>query len=293
MDLVIDNQPRLIGLLALACALAALAAPLQVAAQVAAHDAARAAEQTAALSGVQTPPWPRPLSAYAGGSDACIVVHDPATRQYFIHNLAQCEERLAPCSTFKVPNALVGLEVGVLTGPGDVKHWDGTEHSRPELNQDHDLASAMRHSVVWYFQEVALDVGAERMQAALDAWGYGNRNISGGQDRFWLNSSLRISALEQVRFMSELAGDALPASPLNQAVVRTLIRQTDDVPTGLRGELYGKTGSCAGPKGDYGWFTGFLERDGQTHAFAVNVKGEGQWGADARRLAIEVLQDMH
>lgn len=286
MDLVMDKHPRLVGLLALACALAASAAPLQVAAQVAAQAAAQHDEHT-------PPPWPRPLSAYAGGSEACIVVHDPATRQYYIHNLAQCEERLAPCSTFKVPNALVGLESGVLAGPGDVKHWDGTEHSRPELNQDHDLASAMRHSVVWYFQKVALDVGAERMQAALDAWGYGNRDISGGQDRFWLSSSLRISALEQVRFMSELAGDALPASPLNQAVVRALIRQTDDVPTGLRGELYGKTGSCSGPKGDYGWFTGFLERDGQTHAFAVNVKGEGQRGTDARRIAIEVLQDMH
>jgi beta-lactamase class D len=232
------------------------------------------------------------LSAYAGDSAACIAIHDPATRQYYIHNVAQCEERLAPCSTFKVPNALVGLESGVLAGPGDVKRWDGTEHSRAVLNQDHDLASAMRHSVVWYFQAVARDVGAERMQAALDAWGYGNRNISGGQDRFWLSSTLRISALEQLRFMSELAGDALPASPVNQAVVRSLIRQTDDLPAGLRGELYGKTGSCSGPKGDYGWFTGFLERDGQTHAFAVNVKGEGQWGADARRIAIEVLRDM-
>lgn len=291
MKLVIERTRPSGRLLALTCALAVLAMPMPVGAQVAAPVAAPAAAQHDEHT---PPPWPRPLSAYADGSDACIVIHDPATRQYYIHNLAQCEERLAPCSTFKVPNALVGLESGVLTGPGDVKRWDGTEHSRPVLNQDHDLASAMRHSVLWYFQEVALDVGAERMQAALDAWGYGNRDISGGQDRFWLSSSrsLRISALEQVRFMGELARDALPASPLNQAVVRALIRQTDDVPTGLRGELYGKTGSCAGPQGDYGWFTGFLERDGQTHAFAVNVKGEGLWGADARRIAIEVLQDM-
>jgi beta-lactamase class D len=285
MNLVIERTQTLGRLLTLTCVLAVLALPLPLGAQVATPAPTQHDEHT-------RPPWPRPLSAYADGSVACIVIHDATTRQYYIHNLAQCEERLAPCSTFKVPNALVGLESGVLAGPGDVKRWDGTAHSRQVLNQDHDLASAMRHSVVWYFQEVALDVGAERMQAALDAWGYGNRDISGGQDRFWLSSSLRISALEQVRFMSELARDELPASPLNQAVVRALIRQTEDVPAGFRGELYGKTGSCAGPKGDYGWFTGFLERDGQTRAFAVNVKGEGQWGAEARRIAIEVLREM-
>lgn len=248
--------------------------------------------QVPAQTPAQIPAWPQPLSAYAGDSDACIVIHEPAANQYSIHNLAQCEERLSPCSTFKVPNALVGLESGVLAGPDEVKRWDGTEHSRQALNQDHDLASAMRDSVVWYFQDVAVDVGVERMQAALDAWGYGNRDISGGQDRFWLSSSLRISALEQVRFMGELARDALPASPVNLAVVRALIRQADNLPAGFRGELYGKTGSCTGPEGDYGWFTGFLLRDGRTYVFAVNVKGQGQWGVDARRITIEVLQDL-
>jgi beta-lactamase class D len=250
------------------------------------------AAPAAAQSTAPTADWPQPLGAYAGDAEACIAIHHPATDQYFIHNRAQCEERLAPCSTFKVPNALVGLESGVLTGPADVKPWDGQEHSRVVQNRDHDLASAMRHSVVWYFQDVALEVGAERMQAALDAYAYGNRDISGGQDRFWLSSSLRISALEQLRFMASLQRDALPASPQNQAVVRSLIRQTDDVPAGFGGDLYGKTGSCASPEGDYGWFTGFLQRDGEDYVFAVNVKGPGKWSADARRIALEALGAM-
>lgn len=250
------------------------------------------AAPAAAQSTAPGPAWPQPLSAYAGAAEACIAIHHPATKQYFIHNLAQCEERLAPCSTFKVPNALAGLENGVLTGPDDVKRWDGQEHARAVQNRDHDLASAMQHSVVWFFQAVALDVGAERMQSALDAWHYGNRDISGGLDRFWLSSSLRISALEQVRFMGDLQRDALPASPRNQALVRSIIRQTNNLPADFHGDLHGKTGSCTGPEGDYGWFAGFFSRDRQDYVFAVNVKGAGRWGADARRIAIEVLRDL-
>jgi beta-lactamase class D len=160
------------------------------------------------------------------------------------------------------------------------------------LNQDHDLASAIRDSVVWYFQEVAVDVGPERMQRALDSFNYGNRDISGGQDRFWLSSSLRISALEQIRFMRGLDEHSLPADPDHQAMVVGMMRQQEHLPEGFSGELYGKTGSCSGPEGDYGWFTGFLHRETGNYVFAVNVKGPGKYGWDARQMAVEVLQGL-
>jgi len=239
-----------------------------------------------------TPHWPRPLSDYAGDTSACIAVYSRAAGEFLVHNMEQCQERLSPCSTFKIPNALIGLETGALSGPDDTKTWDGTEHSREILNQDHDLSSAIKYSVVWYFQDVALDIGAERMQIALDNFHYGNRDISGGQDRFWLASSLEISALEQIAFMTALDDERLPVSRENQAMVKSMMLQDEGLPEGFKGELYGKTGSCIGPAGDHGWFTGFLHRDGQQYVFAVNVKGEKQWGGVARAMVIEVLQEM-
>jgi beta-lactamase class D len=239
-----------------------------------------------------TPHWPHALSGYVGDSQACIAIYVREDDQYLVHNLEQCEERLAPCSTFKIPNALIGLETGVLSGPGDRKTWDGTVFERKVLNQDHDLASAIRDSVVWYFQEVALDVGAERMQRALDSFDYGNRDISGGQDRFWLSSSLRISALEQIRFMRSLDDHSLPADPGHQAMVVAMMRQQQHLPESFSGALYGKTGSCSGPEGDHGWFTGFLHSEEGNYVFAVNVKGPGKNGWDARKLAVDVLQEL-
>jgi beta-lactamase class D len=54
----------------------------------------------------------------------------------------------------------------------------------PDWNRDHTLASAIRFSVVWYFQEIARRIGAARMQRYVDAFQYGNRDLSGGVDRF-------------------------------------------------------------------------------------------------------------
>jgi len=239
-----------------------------------------------------TPHWHRSLSDYAGEMSACIAIYSKTDGQFLVHNMEQCRQRFSPCSTFKIPNALIGLETGVLSSPEDRKTWDGTKHSREVLNQDHTLASAIRFSVVWYFQELALEIGEQRMQNALDSFNYGNRDISGGQDHFWLSSSLKISALEQITFMSALDDEQLNATRENQAVVKAMMRQDYELPKDFSGDLYGKTGSCVAPSGDHGWFTGFLHRDGQAYVFAVNVTGEAMWGGQARAIAIEVLQAM-
>jgi beta-lactamase class D len=232
------------------------------------------------------------LQDYAGGADTCIALLHRNSGEHQVYGMAQCLERLSPCSTFKIPHALIGLETGVSSGPGDTRKWDGTVHSRTVQNRDHDLDSAIDDSIVWYFQEMAREIGPERMQQALDAFDYGNRDISGGQDRFWLSSSLQISALEQIEFMDRLDRAALPATPDNQATVRGMMTQEKSLPEGFSGDLYAKTGSCIGAETDHGWFTGIYRRGPDSWVFAVNVKGKEQWGWQAREIAVEVLNDL-
>ena len=240
---------------------------------------------------VAGPGWNQPPENWVEGHAVCITVYSTADKTWLLYNLPQCKMPLSPCSTFKIPNALIGLGSGVLTGPGDLKTWDGTVHDREVLNRDHDLASAISNSVVWYFQNVARDVGAARMQAGLDTFGYGNRDMSGGLDRFWLGSSLQINAIEQVEFLRALAGLELPADVDDQQIVKDLLLQNEGLPADFHGRLYGKTGSCSVPGRDHGWFVGWLERGQDTLVFAVNIIGEGLWGADARRIAVRVLQE--
>src|SRR5262245_22593498 len=99
-----------------------------------------------------------------GGFDGCFVMLDVRRGKFTRIRPERCAERLSPCSTFKIPNALVGLETGVLSGAEHEFNWDGVRRERAELNHDHTLRTAIRDSVVWYFQRVAAGVGDQRMR---------------------------------------------------------------------------------------------------------------------------------
>jgi beta-lactamase class D len=105
----------------------------------------------------------------------------------------QCSKRLAPASTFKVPHALIALETGVLSGPEEVRRWDGTKHHREDWNQDQTLDTAMRRSALWFFQGTAKQIGRERMEEWLKRLRYGNTKASGDITRFWIDGTLRIT----------------------------------------------------------------------------------------------------
>ncbi|MFH1034052.1 MAG: penicillin-binding transpeptidase domain-containing protein [Pseudomonadota bacterium] len=195
---------------------------------------------------------------------------------------AQAAKRLSPLSTFKIPNALIGLETGVVSGPDHLLIWDGQERPWPAHNQNHTLRTAIENSVVWYFQALADAVGPERMVHYLQALDYGNQDISGGITRFWLGSSLAISADEQVEFLRKLYTDALPCKPENMATVRGML-VLDQSP---QRTLSGKTGTdVVAGKTPLGWFVGHLARGEKSYVFACNIQAPDKaTGAKARQI---------
>jgi len=87
--------------------------------------------------------------------------------------------------------------------PWDSKKYPAQDSLMPEWNRDHTLRSAIKYSVVWYYSELAKRVGESRMKEWVTKLGYGNKDISGGIGRFWLRSSLLISADEQIEFLNQ------------------------------------------------------------------------------------------
>ncbi|WP_308774365.1 penicillin-binding transpeptidase domain-containing protein [uncultured Bilophila sp.] len=224
------------------------------------------------------------------GFDGTFILYDQGADRYTAFNKALSETRLPPCSTFKIFHALIGLDTGVLDRDDarTLMKWDGKPSSIAAWNRDHTLASAMRHSVVWYFQRVATGIGEERMQRELDRIGYGNRDISGGLTRFWLQSSLMISPREQADLMRALMDGSLPFAAEDAAIVKRDITQSDE--RGVR--FMGKTGSGTDDagRGSIGWFVGGVETPDNRWSFAVNIQGPDASGVRARGIAEAALK---
>lgn len=217
------------------------------------------------------------------------VEFDPKGNVYNVLEGSNIEERVAPCSTFKIPNTLISLHEGVISSESNYKKWDGKEREVEAWNKDQTVDSAFKNSVIWYYQALARDVGEEKMQSHLGKMKYGNEDISGGIDKFWLASSLRISPREQVDFLHELFTEKKYFPKENIDFVRELMYLGD-----FNGKkVYGKTGSASDPK--IGWYVGIIESDGEERYFATLITSENKnaevSGTRAKELTLKIIEE--
>ena len=231
--------------------------------------------------------WQRHFEAR--GVRGTFVLLDPAEDRYLVVDESRARRGYLPASTFKIPNALIGLEVGSITDENEVFHWDGKPKLRAEWERDHTLESGMRESVVWMFQEIARRTGKQRMREWIEKLEYGNRDIRGGIDLFWLQGNLRVSAMQQVDFLRRLGEGELPMSQRAQRLVRrALVVEKTRAAT-----LYGKTGTTGAVKDPVHWWVGWIERKGRPVAyFALNLTPAATTRYEERfAIARDILRD--
>ncbi|WP_243298020.1 class D beta-lactamase [Bacillus litorisediminis] len=213
------------------------------------------------------------------------VIKNLKSNQVYVYNEARSQERFTPESTFKVANALIGLQTDAVRDEYDVKRWDGVVREFEDWNRDHTLASGMRHSVIWYYQAMARDIGYENMQNYVNQFEYGNKDLSGGIDQFWLDSTLKISAQEQVQFIENLVEETLPIDEQHMKTVKRIMinEETDSY------VLHGKTGSRLSDYG-LGWYIGYIETNKDVWVFATNINGSG---SKAKTITFNVLKELN
>jgi len=136
--------------------------------------------------------------------------------------------------------------------------------------QDHTLRSAIKYSVVWYYRELALRVGQQRMKQFVTRFNYGNEAVSGPIDNFWLDGSLKISANEQVEFLRAFYKGQLPVSRRATEIVKDIL----ELERTSTYKLSAKTGGGSISEGVYiGWFVGYIETKDNVYFFATNIEG--------------------
>jgi beta-lactamase class D len=230
------------------------------------------------------------------GINGSAIIYDLSQKRTYEYNPQRNETELVPASTFKIFNAMVALETGVIPDDVAVLTWDGirrkiANQDSPSWNHDTNLRQAFKDSTVWFYQVLARRAGHERMQQWIDKVGYGNRQIGGANDidRFWLQGPLKITPKAQIEFLQRLYQNNLPFSPRTMNLVKDIMVREQMPAYTLRG----KTGWLDTSTPNLGWFVGYLEQNKNVYFFATTVDLLKSEDASAR---IEVtrrsLQDL-
>lgn len=228
------------------------------------------------------------------------LARDLSTGVEYVLEGSDLETQRVPFSTFKIPNLVLAIETGVAPSLDIWREWDAMQrpsasHWPEEWQESQDLGTAFARSSVWYFQDLALEIGGPVYRERLTEWRYGNAEASDGSDDFWLTGELLISVKEQVDFLDTLLSGQLNVAPSSLEALASASNSgtVDDV------ALHGKTGS--GPddpentSGSFsGWYAGYLSREGDLPVvFALHVAGPS-FGSirDLRKdFAVRLLRD--
>ncbi|WP_414516928.1 class D beta-lactamase [Nostoc sp. PCC 9305] len=214
------------------------------------------------------------------GREGSILIYDSKNNRIYEHNPQRNATAIAPASTFKIFNALVALETGVVPDDVAVLTWDGIHRDIDAWNHDTNLRQAFKDSTVWFYQVLARRAGHERMQQFINKVGYGNRQIGTAADidRFWLQQPLQITPKEQIKFLQRLYQGDLPFSQRTINLVKDIMvrEQTPDY------TLRGKTGWLTSTKPNVGWFVGYLEQNKNVYFFATTLDMQKSEDAPAR-----------
>jgi beta-lactamase class D len=201
--------------------------------------------------------------------DGCFTMLNNATGEITVYNMELDTQRFSPASTFKIVNSLIGLQTGRITDEKMIIKWDGIKRPVETWNKDMDMTEAFKVSCVPYYQEVARRIGRDTMKIWIDSLGYGNKNIEGPIDSFWLNNQLKISPDEQLGLVKRLYFDQLPFRKSVQQIVRDVMLQENNTAY----KLSYKTGWGADEKkNDLGWMTGWIEENNHVYFFTTFVR---------------------
>ena len=200
-----------------------------------------------------------------------IALYDTQDGMLGCSDVKKCQQAVTPASTFKIPHSMIALETGVVDGPDTVLPWDHQDYTNQDWNQDLKFRDAFRLSCLPCYRAIARKVGEAGEHEWVEKLGYGNRDTSGGVDKFWLWGGLRISAVEQIDFLRRFDGDKLPISSRTADLVRDIM--TIDVTE--KYILRGKTGSAGPPDEprELYWFVGWLELGERRVFFATLLDG--------------------
>ncbi len=200
-----------------------------------------------------------------------VLVYDPQKEIYYSNNFEWTEIGKLPASTFKIPNSIIALETGVVENDSTMFLWDGEKRKLPRWEQDLIFKEAFHLSCVPCYQDIARQIGVERMNEYLSKLEYGEMDVdSNNIDLFWLMGNSKVNQMQQIDFLKRLYNSELNISENTETIIKRLMIIDNDEKASYT--LRGKTGWSLRDGNNNGWFVGCVEVDNKVFYFATNVE---------------------
>ena len=230
------------------------------------------------------------MSDYFGQYDGSFVLYNLKSNHWSLYNMDMATTRTAPDSTYKIYDALFALEENVITPKDSLIPWNYEDYPFEIWEQDQTLQTAMSGSVNWYFETLDEQIGKDKIQSYIQEIRYGNQDTSADLSSYWMESSLKISPVEQVELLNAFYQNTFDFNPENiQTVKDSLCLSASGA-----GTLYGKTGTGRVDGQDRnGWFIGFIETPDNTYFFSTNIQSEtNATGSNAAKMTLSILSQL-
>jgi len=200
--------------------------------------------------------------------EGAILIYDKKENTYYSNNFQESKEDYLPASTFKIPNSIIGLELGILENEHTVFKWDSLDRFLPVWEQDLPLKDAFQTSCVPCYQELARTIGLKNMKEYIEKLKFGEMYVTEETiDNFWLIGPSKINPFQQIDFLKRLNEEELLISKSTRETVRSILK----IETMGNCTLSGKTGLAINGEKDVGWFVGFINKKKSVYYFATKI----------------------
>jgi beta-lactamase class D len=228
----------------------------------------------------------------------CFGMFDNGHGEFTIYNYNHYKDSMfLPASTYKMVNALIAVETGLVLSDSTLLKWDGVSRTNTDWNADLTLQKAFEVSSVPHFQALARQIGPQRMLKYLDSLKFTDTKLFHNDtsllrksiDSFWLNNTFKVLPDEMLGFVKKLYFNQLSGfQPRTHRVVQKIMLREKNT----QYELAYKTGWGQDPKGrQVGWIVGWIEENKHPYFFVLNLLSNNN-NIDYKKIRIDILKDI-